>query len=90
MPLERLTWLSEEEPRWEHWLLVRRSIEKPEELAHYVVFCPISTTLQELVQVAGKRWTIEESFEITKDEVGLGNVAKVFSGWPSVKSAKNF
>lgn len=69
--LERLVWLNEEEPQWAHWLLVRRSIEKPEELAYYVVFCPINTTLQELVQVAGKRWTVEESFEITKGEVGL-------------------
>lgn len=53
---------------------MRRSIEKPDELAYYVVFCPIDTTdttLQELVQVAGRRWTIEESFEITKGEVGL-------------------
>src|SRR5829696_2594057 len=55
--LERLTWLGEEEVRWEHWLLVRRSIEKPEELAYYVVFCPVGTELQELVQVAGQRWT---------------------------------
>ncbi len=52
-------------------MLARRSIEKPEELVYYVVFCPINTTLEELVQVAGKRWTVEESFEITKGEVGL-------------------
>lgn len=82
VPLERLTWLSEEEPRWEHWLLVRRSIEKPEELAHYVVFCPVDTALQELVQVAGRRWTIEESFEITKDEVGLDEYeVRRWTGW---------
>jgi SRSO17 transposase len=82
IPLERLTWLSVEEPRWEHWLLVRRSIEKPEELAYYVVFCPVGTVLQELVQVAGKRWTIEESFEITKDEVGLDEYeVRRWMGW---------
>lgn len=69
--LERLTWLGEEEVRFEHWLLVRRSIEKPDELAYYVVFCPIRTSLGELVRVAGQRWTIEGSFEITKGEVGL-------------------
>lgn len=80
--LERLTWLGEDEPRWEHWLLVRRSIEKPEEMAHYVVFCPIGTEIQELVQVAGKRWTIEESFEITKGEVGLDEYeVRRWSGW---------
>jgi SRSO17 transposase len=85
MPLERLTWLglgSGEEPRWEHWLLVRRSIEKPEELAHYVVFCPVGTELQELVEVAGRRWTIEESFEITKDEIGLDEYeVRRWTGW---------
>jgi SRSO17 transposase len=83
--LERLTWLGGlggEEPRWEHWLLVRRSIEKPEELAYYVVFCPVGTQLQELVQVAGQRWTIEESFEITKDEVGLDEYeVRRWTGW---------
>jgi len=80
--LERLTWLGEEDVRWEHWLLVRRSIDKPEELAYYVVFCPVGTALQELVQVAGKRWTIEESFEITKGEVGLDEYeVRRWTGW---------
>ena len=80
--LERLTWLGEDEVRWEHWILARRSIEKPEELAYYVVFCPLNTSLQELVGVAGRRWTIEESFEITKDEVGLdGYEVRRWTGW---------
>ncbi|MEO5953289.1 MAG: IS701 family transposase [Chloroflexia bacterium] len=83
--LERLTWLglgSGEEPRWEHWLLVRRSIEKSDELAYYVVFCPIRTSMGELVRVAGQRWTIEESFEITKGEVGLDEYeVRHWTGW---------
>lgn len=80
--LELLTWLQDEEPRWEHWLLVRRNIEKPKELAYYVVFFPVGTTFQELVQVAGKRRTIEESFEITKDEVGLDQYeVRRWTGW---------
>jgi SRSO17 transposase len=62
--------------------LVRRSIEKPEELAHYVEFCRVGTELQELVEVAGRRWTIEESFEITKDEVGLDEYeVRRWRGW---------
>ena len=69
--LERMTWLDAETARWEHWLLVRRSIEKPAELAYYVVFAPRGSGLQELVSVAGRRWTVEESFEIAKGEVGL-------------------
>jgi SRSO17 transposase len=80
--LERLTWLGEDAPRWEHWLLVRRNIAQPEELAYYVVFCPVGTALQELVQVAGTRWTIEESFAITKDEVGLDEYeVRRWAGW---------
>ncbi len=44
--------------------------------------CPIGTTLQELVRVAGQRWTIEESFEITKDEVGLDEYeVRRWNGW---------
>jgi SRSO17 transposase len=80
--LERLTWLGAPEVRWEHWLLVRRSTEKPDELAYYVVFCPVGTPLLELVQVAGRRWTIEESFAITKEEVGLDEYeVRRWTGW---------
>jgi SRSO17 transposase len=59
------------EPGKGYWLLVRRSIAKPEELAYYVCFGPAETTLLELVQVAGTRWAIEEGFEEAKSEVGL-------------------
>ncbi len=58
-------------PGWEHWLLVRRSIAKPEELAYYVVFAPADTPLAELVRVGGSRWAIEECLESAKGEVGL-------------------
>jgi SRSO17 transposase len=59
------------EPGWGHWLLVRRSVAKPEELAYYVVFGPAGTTLPEAVQVAGTRWAVEETIETAKGEVGL-------------------
>ena len=41
------------EPGKGYWMLVRRSIAKPGELAYYVCFGPESTTLEELVRVAG-------------------------------------
>ena len=41
------------EPGQGHWLLARRSIAKPGELAYYVCFGPEGTTLDELVRVAG-------------------------------------
>ncbi len=36
--------MSEEERYWGHWLLVRRNVEDPEEVAYYVVFAPKETT----------------------------------------------
>ena len=48
------------EPGRGYWLLARRSIAKPGELAYYVCFGPAGTTLEELVKVAGSQWAIEE------------------------------
>jgi SRSO17 transposase len=53
------------------WLLARRSISDPRELAYYRVFGPSDTPMGEMVRVAGRRWTIEEGFEQAKGEVGL-------------------
>jgi SRSO17 transposase len=60
-------------PPWDHWLLVRRRRQKPDELAYYVVFGPADTTLATLARVAGRRWAIEECFEVAKQEVGLAD-----------------
>ena len=62
-----------QEAPWDHWLLVRRKLAKPEELAYSVVFGPADTSLQTLTQVAGQRWRIEECFEAAKQEVGLAD-----------------
>ena len=59
------------EPGWHRWLLVRRSLRAPMELTAYVVFAPHATSLQEVVRVAGSRWTVESGFEEAKGEVGL-------------------
>ena len=56
------------EPGKGYWLLARRSIAQPEELAWYVCFGPEETSLEELVRVAGIRWTIEECFEEAKGQ----------------------
>src|SRR4051812_16371781 len=71
-----------QEQPWDHWLLVRRKISKPEELAYYVVFGPADTSLQTLAQVAGQRWRIEECFEAAKQEVGLADYeVRSWHGW---------
>ena len=76
----RLTRL--QQPPWDHWLLVRRSRKDPQDLAYYVVFGPDQTTLASLAQVAGRRWTIEECFEVAKQEVGLADYEiRSWHGW---------
>src|SRR3954452_3981107 len=59
-----------QQPPWDHWLLVRRHPSKPDQFAYYVVFGPADTTL---ARVAGRRWAIEECFEVAKQEVGLAD-----------------
>ena len=70
------------EPGKGHWLLARRSIAKPGELAYYVCFGPAETALEELAAVAGTRWAIEECFEEAKGEVGLDQYeVRRWDGW---------
>jgi SRSO17 transposase len=58
-------------PGWAQWLLVRRSVEDPEDLVYYRAYGPEEESLAELARVAGSRWSIEEGFERAKGEVGL-------------------
>ncbi|GHO88572.1 hypothetical protein KSZ_65780 [Dictyobacter formicarum] len=47
---------------WQHWLLVRRSLDegvKPAEMAYVLVFAPAGTSLEEMVEAFGTRWTVE-------------------------------
>ena len=70
------------EPGKGHWLLARRSIAKPGELAYYVCFGPAETALEELARVAGTRWAIEECFEEAKGQVGLDQYeVRRWDGW---------
>jgi SRSO17 transposase len=54
-----------------YWLLARRSIADPTDLAYYLCYASATTKLADLVAVAGTRWAIEESFQSAKGEVGL-------------------
>ena len=62
-------------PTWEHgfghWILARRSISDPTEIAYYVCYAPARTTLTGLARIAGRRWPIEECFQQAKNEAGL-------------------
>ncbi len=56
---------------WERFLLVRRSLSDPTELAYYRGYGPAGTPRAEAVRVAGTRWAVEETIETSKGEVGL-------------------
>lgn len=71
-----------QEPGQGYWLLARRSLADPEELAYYVCYGPAGTTLEELARVAGTRWAIEECFEEAKGQVGLDQYeVRRWDGW---------
>jgi SRSO17 transposase len=53
------------------WLLIRRSISKPTDLAYYLCYGPADTADEQLIRVAGARWAIEECFQTAKGQVGL-------------------
>ncbi|MGH3678934.1 MAG: IS701 family transposase [Natronosporangium sp.] len=57
--------------RFTRWLLIRRSIANPAELAYYLCYGPTGTSDEQLIRVAGTRWAIEECFQTAKGQVGL-------------------
>jgi SRSO17 transposase len=54
-----------------HWLLARRSLHDPDEIAYYACCGPVRARLIDLAWVAGSRWHIEECFQQAKNEAGL-------------------
>jgi SRSO17 transposase len=67
---------------FERWLLFRRSLKNPDELAYYFAHAREGVSLQELAGAAGLRWTIEECFLRAKDDLGLDHCeARSWHGW---------
>jgi SRSO17 transposase len=67
---------------FQRWLLIRRSIEDPDELTAYTVFAPEGAELGDLARVAGSRWRVEIGFEEAKGEVGLAHYeVRSWHGW---------
>jgi SRSO17 transposase len=58
-------------PGSESWLLARRSITDPTDIAYYLSNAPTSTSLSEKAYVASARWSIETTIEEGKGEAGL-------------------
>ena len=64
------------------WMLFRRSVESPDELAYYMCLATGDTTPQDLAIAAGQRWNIECCFEATKQETGLDEYeVRSWHGW---------
>jgi SRSO17 transposase len=53
------------------WLLVRRSVKNPSDMAYYLSNAPKNVPLLTLAQVATARWTIEQCFREAKSDTGL-------------------
>ncbi|MGM0349593.1 IS701 family transposase [Streptomyces sp. Adlamb9] len=69
-------------PTHERWVLGRRSLARPNEIAYYVAYAPGGTSVAELVRIAGSRWAIEEAFQAAKNECGLDQYeVRRYPGW---------
>jgi SRSO17 transposase len=64
-------WAATASPR--HWVLIRRSLSDPSDLAFFYCHAPAGrpVTLPRLVKVAGKRWPVEECHQQGKGQAGL-------------------
>jgi SRSO17 transposase len=64
-----------------HWLIVRRCLDDPHELAYYLVWAPPDTPLPTIVQAIGSRWHIEEDLHVCK-ALGLDHYeVRSYVGW---------
>src|SRR5262245_48799612 len=71
------------EPReYARWLLLRRSVSDPAEVAYFACGGPPATTLRDLALVAGARWAIEDLLELAKGDCGLDEYeVRSWVGW---------
>jgi SRSO17 transposase len=68
-------------PGPEVWLLARRSVSEPTELAYYLALAPIEIPLRTVARVAATRYTVEQCIAEAKGEVGFDQYEVRF--WPS-------
>ena len=79
---QRIALTDPAQPRWSRWLVIRRSLRDPTALTAYLTFAPTPSSLADLVRVAGMRWTVEESIQTAKGEIGLDHYeVRSWTGW---------
>lgn len=65
-----------------HWLLARRSISDPTEIAYYICYGPRQSGLLDLAWTAGSRWRVEECFQQAKNDAGLDHYqTRTYRAW---------
>ncbi len=78
--LYRWAWITVDGHDGCHSLLVRRAADGT--LAYYLAWHPTPVAFADLVAVAGRRWIIEECFQIAKDQFGLDHTqVRSWHGW---------
>lgn len=66
----------------EYWLLARRSLAQPSDIAYFICHTPCRVSLAEMIRVAGTRWAIEETFQTAKGQTGLDHYqVRTYTGW---------
>jgi SRSO17 transposase len=68
-------------PGEEVWLLARRCLSDPTDIAYFLSNAPLETALERLAQVAAARATMEQCLETAKGETGLDQYEVRY--WPS-------
>ena len=79
--LQRPLWPSMQPEQW-HWLLMRGSINDPDDRAYYACFSPADVPLEELAWVANHGRISSDALEEARQEAGLGDYeVRSWSGW---------
>lgn len=68
---QRIIESCEQLPGRDGWLVARRSVSHPNEIAYYLSNAPVDIPLSTLVRVASTRYTVEQCFEEAKGDTGL-------------------
>jgi SRSO17 transposase len=68
---QRVVESSHQLPGREAWLIARRSVHKPQEIAYYLSNAPAEMSLLQMARVASLRYTVEQCIEEAKGETGL-------------------
>jgi SRSO17 transposase len=69
-------------PGPEVWLLARRAVSQPEEIAYYLANAPKTRSLRQLAYVASTRYTVEQCIEEAKGETGFDRYeVRTWASW---------